>query len=380
MDARLTSHPPALAVWWTILVGAAGAVLLSRPLSQAARRLAKRRVGGPLAVEYPRPAQLVQMATGHWWNGYAYHKDAGSARREAWIRARAGGPQWRRDLRWLLLAAVAVFPLTALPVLGLAGAVYATFLGAWGWAILLLLAALVAAPFAWWVFPPLAPRFLGPPSRSPIDQRVEQLLSTRADLTQTQAAELERIERGLHDGAQARLVALGMTLGAAERLVDTDPEGARRILREGRSSSAAALAELRTLVRGINPPVLTERGLVDAVRALALAAPLEVEVCGCIPSRPERPIESALYFTVAELLANVVKQAPATQATIEFGYGAGALLVTVLDDGVGGAAGSEGGGLQGIERRLAAFDGRLHVTSPAGGGTRVDVAVPCVLS
>jgi signal transduction histidine kinase len=205
-------------------------------------------------------------------------------------------------------------------------------------------------------------------------------------VTKAQAAELERIERGLHDGAQARIVALGLSIGAAEHLLDADPEAARAILTAARESSAAALAELRALVRGINPPVLAERGLVDAVRALALDAPVPVVVAAALPSRPERPVESAVYFAVSELLVNVAKHARATQAGIDLGYDGKTLTATVTDNGAGGAASSRamgieaGSGLNGIERRLAAFGGRLEIDSPAGGPTRITVAVPCVLS
>jgi signal transduction histidine kinase len=162
----------------------------------------------------------------------------------------------------------------------------------------------------------VAARFLGPAPRS----RIKELTEIQADVTKAQAVELERIERGLHDGAQARIVALGLSIGAAEHLLDTDPEAARAILAAARESSAAALAELRALVRGINPPVLAERGLADAVRALALDAPVPAVVAAALPSRPERPVESAVYFAVSELLVNVAKHARATQAGIDLGY------------------------------------------------------------
>jgi signal transduction histidine kinase len=237
----------------------------------------------------------------------------------------------------------------------------------------------------------VAVRFLGQAPRS----RIKELTEIQADVTKAQAVELERIERGLHDGAQARIVALGLSIGAAEHLLETDPEAARAILAAARESSAAALAELRALVRGINPPVLAERGLVDAVRALALDAPVPAVVAAAIPSRPERPVESAVYFAVSELLANVAKHAHATAAGIDLGYDGKTLTATVTDNGVGGAASSgaassgaagsggmgtgDGSGLHGIERRLAAFGGRLEIDSPVGGPTRITVAVPCVL-
>jgi signal transduction histidine kinase len=211
----------------------------------------------------------------------------------------------------------------------------------------------------------------------------------QADMSQAQATELERIERALHDGAQARLVALGMAMGAAENLIDVNPEAAKALLAEARASSVTALEELRALVHGINPPVLAERGLVDAVRALALDAPLPVAVTAALPSRPERPVESAFYYAISECLANVAKHAHATMVTVDLAYTARCLTATITDDGTGGAAvprgssggagGSGGSGLRGIERRMAAFGGSLGIDSPAGGPTRIMMAVPCAL-
>jgi signal transduction histidine kinase len=368
------------AVWTAVAVWLAGR-RAGRPLSQAARRLAERWLGVRLEVRYLPLPPVTRMATGYWWNGYEYHR----SEREARWRARMGhgvrDPQLYRDAVWLTVAAVTVLPVAALPLLGLAAGIYLALTpGLVGLGVATIAAGLLIAPFAWKIFSPVAQRFLGPASRTRLGQRVEELESIRADLTQTQAAEMERIERGLHDGAQARLVALGMSMGAAEQLVDADPVAAKAILAEARVSSAAALAELRSLVHGINPPVLAERGLVDAVRALALDAPVEVEVRSTVPSRPERPVESAVYFAVAELLTNVAKHAHATHVTVELGYAAQTLTASVTDDGAGGAAASPGSGLAGVERRMAAFGGRLEIDSPAGGPTRITVAVPCALS
>lgn len=295
------------------------------------------------------------------------------------MRSRRDPIQWRWDLGWLAVSALTVFPVAAAGPADLVIGITFAVQGSTAPGVVVLLAGIACAPFGWRIAAALGPRLLVAPERAS-DERVQALLSMQAQLTKTQAAELERIERGLHDGAQARLVALGLDLGAAERLVDTDPDGAKAILREVRASSSSALAELRALVRGINPPILTERGAVEAVRALALDLPVQVDVFGDLPGRPERPIEAAVYFAVAELLTNVGKHAQATSATVEFAYSAGELRVTVMDNGIGGAAGSEGSGLGGVERRLAAFGGGLTILSPRGGGTRVVVAVPCALS
>ncbi|MFI1520945.1 sensor histidine kinase [Kitasatospora cineracea] len=351
----------------------------SRPLAGAARRRAARWLGLDLAVAYRRTRPVVRMATGFWWDGHAYHRSEREARRRAAVHARYHDPQLHWDGVWLLGAAVTVLPAAALPLLALLLGALLTAAHP-GYGLLLVAAGAAAAPFGWRALGPVGRRLLGPVASTRLGWRVAELEAIRADLTQTQAAELERIERGLHDGAQARLVALGMSMGAAEHLVDRDPAAAKRLLAEARSASAGALDELRALVRGINPPVLVERGLVDAVRALALDAPVEAEVVSRVPARPERPVEAALYFAVAELLTNAAKHARATRVLVELHYEGRTLTATVSDDGVGGAAASPGSGLSGLERRAAAFGGRLDVDSPVGGPTRITVAVPCELS
>ena len=155
----------------------------------------------------------------------------------------------------------------------------------------------------------LARSMLGPVGQAELVLRVRHLAETRSEAIDTGAAEMRRIERDLHDGAQARLVAMGMTLDAAGQLIDTNPAAARALLLEARDTSAKALAELRDLVRGIHPPVLADRGLGDAVRALALDSPLRARLASDLPGRLPAPVESAAYFAVSELLANVSKHA-----------------------------------------------------------------------
>ncbi|MGW0431219.1 sensor domain-containing protein [Micromonospora sp. NPDC003197] len=221
---------------------------------------------------------------------------------------------------------------------------------------------------------------LAPTKRAQLALRVQRLTETRADATDAQATELRRIERDLHDGAQARLVAVGLTLGAVEQLMDQDPAAARALLAEARESSAKALVELRDLVRGIHPPVLAERGLGDAIRALALDLPVPTEVTVELPGRLAEPIESAAYFAVSELLTNAVKHAKASRITVDLRYANGRLRAVVTDDGRGGADPAAGSGLRGIERRLGTFDGVVAVSSPPGGPTTVSLELPCVLS
>jgi signal transduction histidine kinase len=237
----------------------------------------------------------------------------------------------------------------------------------------------------WWVAAPgmlradarLTRWLLAPTERARLANRVRQLAETRAETVDTQAAELRRIERDLHDGVQARLVALGMSLGMADELVGEDPHAARELLAEARQRTGQALAELREVVRGIHPPVLADRGLEGAVRALALANPLPTEVEVDIPGRLPAPVESAAYFAVAETLGNVIKHSQATRSWVRLRYADGRLVMVVGDDGRGGADPGNGTGLLGIRRRLAAFDGTLVVTSPPGGPTIVTMELPC---
>ncbi|PVC86807.1 sensor histidine kinase [Streptomyces sp. CS131] len=226
----------------------------------------------------------------------------------------------------------------------------------------------------------LARTVLAPTRDEELAQRVERLTETRHEAVDTAAAELRRIERDLHDGAQARLVAMGMNLGTIEALIEKDPAQAKRLLAMARESSAEALTELRDLVRGIHPPVLAERGLGDAVKALALRLPLASEVTVELPGRAEAPVESAAYFAVSEALTNTVKHAKAERVYVDLHHAEGMLRISVTDDGRGGAAIGSGSGLSGIERRLGTFDGVLAVSSPAGGPTMVTMEIPCELS
>ena len=210
--------------------------------------------------------------------------------------------------------------------------------------------------------------------------RVDGLTRTRSDATETAVAELRRIERDLHDGAQARLVAVGMSLRAVEQLIGTHPEAALALVAEARETSSRALADLRDLVRGIYPPVLADRGLAEAVRNLALDTPIDVELTADLPGEPPMPVAAAVYFAVAEALTNAVRHAGAGTVAVSLEHADGMLRATLADDGHGGADAARGTGLAGVERRLATFDGILAVSSPAGGPTIVAIEVPCALS
>lgn len=207
-------------------------------------------------------------------------------------------------------------------------------------------------------------------------ERIAVLEQTRAGAVDQQESELRRIERDLHDGAQARLVALGMSLGLAEQKFASDPAGAQELLADARRGAHEALEELRDLARGIHPPVLADRGLEAAIAALASRTPLHVRVNVDIDQRPAAPVESAAYFVVAEALANIGKHAKAEHVDIAVRRRRDALVVEVVDDGDGGADVS-GNGLTGLARRVEALDGTLEVSSPVGGPTTVKAVMPC---
>ncbi len=235
-----------------------------------------------------------------------------------------------------------------------------------------------------WLAPRVMREYRGVPELAAqaqqLTQRVQTLTQTRSDAVDTAVTELRRIERDLHDGAQARLVAVGMSLQAAERIFATSPEAALALVTEAKESSSRALTELRDLVRGIYPPVLADRGLGDAIRALALDTPLRTVLDIDLPEPVEMPVAAAVYFSVAEALTNVAKHAGARSVRIQLSHLAGMLRAEVTDDGAGGADPALGTGLAGVERRLATFDGILAVNSPPGGPTIVVIEVPCASS
>jgi len=208
-----------------------------------------------------------------------------------------------------------------------------------------------------------------------LTERVEELTRTRRGALDVQAAELRRIERDLHDGAQARLVALSMKLGRAEERLDEHPEVAE-LVRQARLDAADAIVELRDLARGIAPPVLADRGLAAAVDALARRSPMPVSVEASVERRPAPVVETAAYFVAAESLTNAAKHAGGAPARVALWQEAGRLVIEVSDDGPGGAD-PDGSGLTGLRHRVQALDGTLTVTSPPGGGTTVRGELPC---
>jgi signal transduction histidine kinase len=380
----------ALIPLWVGVPAVIAAVALCRRWADLHRSIA----GSLLGRAVPRPYRPIR-AEDNW---------------VARFRIAAGDPATWRDLCWLLANAAVGLVTNLLVVALLAGAAfYLTMPVWWGlfvradldvtglvvhseadalWMLPFGLAQLVfwiwLAPRLMWLNATAIAGLLGPTeaevANTQLTSRVAQLSESRAVSVDTHAAELRRIERDLHDGAQARLVALGMSLGMAEETVDEDPEAAKQLLAEARQATTSALAELRGLVRGIHPPVLADRGLEGALQALALAQAVPVQVAIDLPGRPPEPVESAVYFAIAEALTNTAKHGAADNVWLRLSHTDGRLVAVVGDDGRGGAVVEPGGGLHGLERRLAAFDGTLLVTSPLGGPTVVYLEVPCALT
>ena len=217
---------------------------------------------------------------------------------------------------------------------------------------------------------------LSPDGRRELIDRVDQLTRTRSGALDVQATELRRIERDLHDGAQARLVALSMQIGRAEARLAVDRPEEAELLRQARMEAGAAIAELRDLARGIAPPVLADRGLGAAVEALGRRAAIEVEVDVNIDRRPAPVVETAAYFVVTEALANVSKHAPEATARVRLDLDDARLLVSIADNGPGGAN-AAGSGLTGLRGRVEALDGTLVVNSIPGNGTTIEAELPC---
>jgi signal transduction histidine kinase len=332
--AELAAHP-----WWTAPLLAASILLIRRwP-----------RVAGQLAAAGAVALGVLGLVAAQSWHLHGWRNLVAAPG----IVAHLGGP--RGALFGLAIVTSQAAAVQGLVLIGL---------GCW----------LVPRTF------PAVGRLLGLMPDVELTRRVQRLAESRAVVADTAASDLRRLERDLHDGAQARLVALGMNLRAAERLIPVNPDAALALVAEARDTSARALTELRELVRGVHPPVLADRGLADAVRALALDCPLRVETDIDLPGRPPAPVETACYFAVAELLTNAAKHSGARQARVDVRHGDGRLRVEVTDFGLGGADPAGGGGLAGVERRLAAFDGIMAISSPAGGPTIVVLEVPCVLS
>jgi signal transduction histidine kinase len=219
-------------------------------------------------------------------------------------------------------------------------------------------------------------RLLGSGDRAGLAARIGELETSRARVIDAAEAERMRIERDLHDGAQQRLVSLAMELGRAKAKFASDPDAAATIVGQAHEQAKEALTELRNLVRGVHPPVLSDRGLDAALSGLAALSPVPVTVRVDLPARPPAPVEAIAYFVVAEALTNVAKHAHASRAEVTVSRSGDQLAMVIYDDGVGGAD-PAGQGLSGLAARVSGVDGRLWVTSPAGGPTSIEVVLPC---
>jgi signal transduction histidine kinase len=209
-------------------------------------------------------------------------------------------------------------------------------------------------------------------------RQVEVLRKSRSAVLDVEASELHRIERDLHDGAQQRLVMLTIDLGLASERIEDDPAAAKELILEGQAQAREALAEIRQLVRGIAPSILLDRGLVAALESISGRGPVPVGIVSNLAPGERLPpgVERAAYFVATEALANVAKHSGASRCEVRSHRDGARLVVEVWDDGAGGARVEPGGGLAGLESRIAGVDGRFVVSSPAGGPTLVRAEIP----
>ncbi|MFJ1790783.1 sensor histidine kinase [Kitasatospora griseola] len=236
------------------------------------------------------------------------------------------------------------------------------------------LVALLAALDLWTVR-----ALLGPNRAEVLERRVEHLAQSRVDVVDAADAERRRIERDLHDGAQQRLVSLAMNLGLARRTLKDIPPEAMEVIVTAHEEAQAAIKELHDLVRGLHPAVLEDRGLDAALSGVAARSPVPVHLAVDLPGRIAPTVEAIAYFTVSEALANAAKHAKASRVDLVLRQVADRLLITITDDGIGGADATRGTGLIGLRKRAASVDGSLAITSPRGGPTTITMELPCEL-
>ncbi|MEV5540651.1 sensor histidine kinase [Saccharopolyspora shandongensis] len=346
------------------------ALRLTRHPAGLERRRAARELGEPIPEPYRNGSPLTDPAT---------------FRDLAWLVAHAA--------TGLLLAALAIgLPLGGLRQLAIAGFWWTmpgvgSSLGfavtSWPLAALCALVGLAFIAATLWL-PRLArlqaraaQALLSSGQDAALADRVAELTASRAAALEAHGAELRRIERDLHDGTQARIAAVVLQLGVAGQLYDNDPAKARGLLVKAQDTATDALAELRTVVRSIYPPLLTERGLDGAVKALAARCPTPVAVRVLREGRHPAAVDAAAYFIVAEMLTNATKHADATEIAVTLDSADDTLLIEIRDDGRGGADESRGSGLAGIRKRVEAFDGTVTLSSPPSGPTVLRVELPC---
>jgi signal transduction histidine kinase len=368
----------ALAIVWVGVPILAATLVAQRWMARFERRRAAITLGEAIPASYLQPDRRGMIG---------------------WIHTALGDSATWKDMLWLILL---------LPAFGLAGFTLAVcgwgsgfgllFLPAWYWSVgatgVDLGALNVNTLDEAWIGVPLglviltitvpltrglgiglarlARALLAPSER----RRVVDLERTRAGAVDSQAAELQRIERDLHDGAQARLVALAMDLGMAQEKLDSDPDGARALVAGAHGEAKRALAELRDLSRGIYPAILTDRGLGPALSSIAARNPVEVALDVDVDGRLPAATEAAAYFVVVEALTNVAKHSGAEHCRVRIVHRRDRLALEVTDDGDGGAD-PGGAGLTGLRQRVEALDGTLAVAD-ASPGTTIRAELPCV--
>ncbi|HVL24667.1 MAG TPA: sensor histidine kinase [Thermomicrobiales bacterium] len=339
------------------------------------------RIGAFLNVHIPSP--------------YRNRPQQGNPVKRAWSYLR--NPQLWRDLSYLLLLfpvgivelALVFLPASYLlsPLIFMAGGTHQVN----GWTINTFFEAMVAAVIGLILIVPLSmlinltamlhgemgKKFLATSNEEILTERVEELTESRSAIMRAMHLERRRIERDLHDGAQQRLVSLAMELGLAREKMETDLEAARKLLEESHEDAKIVLTELRDLVRGIHPAVLTDRGLDAAISAIAGRSTIPVGVDVELRDRQPDEVEGTAYFVVVEALTNVAKHSGASEANVNIRREGGWLRITVTDNGRGGADPDKGTGLRGLKDRIAALDGRFSLVSPAGRGTTLTVEIPC---
>jgi signal transduction histidine kinase len=282
----------------------------------------------------------------------------------------------------------------AVPLWAISLPIYATYappevwsgekIDTWGEILPISLAGLVVLPLVPWIIhgfaradAAVARWGLSPSKTRALEERIDSLRETQARSVDIAMADRRQIERDLHDGAQQRLLSLGMDLGMALEKFESDPDAARALVGDAHQELQRAIAELRNLARGIHPAVLTDRGLDAALSALAARSPVPVRLDVELRERPPASVEATAYFIVAEALANAAKHAHANTVEVRVRTIGDTLQVEVADNGVGGAAEHPGGGLAGLADRATSVEGSLRVSSPAGGPTIVAAELPC---
>ena len=312
-----------------------------------------------------------------------------------WSRCKVGltdGARWRQ-VGYHLSAAFVAWTVAAAPFVVWAAAAYLVSLPLWGWAVGLSVPATLALAVLGVALAGLAARvmtgcarleatyaawLLGPNRYAVMQSQVEHLTADRRQIIDAVAGERRRIERNLHDGVQARLVAVGIDLGMAETMLPDRPDDARALLASAREKNRASIAELREIGRGLHPAILEDRGLDAALSAVVTASPVPIRLTCALAVTPPPAIEEAAYFIVSEAVSNILKHARARAGAVDVEADTHALRILVHDDGLGGADVARGTGLSGIEARVRALDGTLRVASPPGGPTVVAVELPFV--